>query len=138
MFYRTGDGLRCIRALRRLFKYSRQKNWPEARGLRLLRAWLSPEQRDQFDTFGYFDVSGSATGKKYRIHFGVAANVQEIGEDGAAKRGWCFVPAASLVPGDVMLAQKIALETGECAALAVANQFPATTPAIREHPHRPF
>jgi len=67
-----------------------------------------PEQCDQFDTFGHFDVSGSTTGKKYRIHFGVSANVQEIDEDGTPKRGWCFVPAASLVPGDVMLAQKIA------------------------------
>jgi hypothetical protein len=79
--------------------------------MRLLRAWLSPKQRDQFDSFWYFDVVGSATGKKYRIHFGVSANVQEIGEDGLPRRGWCFVPAACLVPGDVMLAQKIALET---------------------------
>jgi len=31
---------------------------------------LSPKQRDQFDAFWYFDVVGSATGKKYRIHFG--------------------------------------------------------------------
>ena len=38
--------------------------------MRLLRAWLSPKQRDQFDSFWYFDVVGSATGKKYRIHFG--------------------------------------------------------------------
>ena len=68
--------------------------------MRLLRAWLSPKQRDQFDAFRYFDVTGSATGQKYRIHFGVSGNVQEIGEDGA--------PAAPLVPGDVMLAQKIA------------------------------
>jgi hypothetical protein len=37
--------------------------------------------------------------------------------------GWCFVPRGQLVPGDVMLAQKIALETNETAALAVANRF---------------
>jgi hypothetical protein len=36
--------------------------------------------------------------------------------------GWCFVPKGSLVTGDVMLAQKIALETFECRALAVANR----------------
>jgi hypothetical protein len=35
-----------------------------------------------------------------------------------------FVPMGDLVPGDVMLAQKIALETNERAALAVANKFP--------------
>jgi hypothetical protein len=33
---------------------------------------------------------------------------------------WCFVPEGNLVAGDVMLAQKIALETNERAALAVA------------------
>ncbi|MBU6464606.1 MAG: hypothetical protein KGK01_06615 [Bradyrhizobium sp.] len=111
-------------ALLRFLKWTRQLDGPEARGLRLLRAWLSPKQRDQFDAFRYFDVAGSATGKKYRIHLGVSANVQEIGEDGAPNRSWCFMPAAPLVAGDVMLAQKIALETNECDALAVAHQFP--------------
>ena len=50
--------------------------------------------------------------------------MQEIGVDGAPNRSWCFMPAAPLVPGDVMLAQKIMLETNDRAALAVANQFP--------------
>jgi hypothetical protein len=36
---------------------------------------------------------------------------------------YCFIPKGDLVPGDVMLAQKIALETNELAALAVANRF---------------
>jgi hypothetical protein len=38
-------------------------------------------------------------------------------------RGWCFVPKDNLVAGDVMLAQKIALETDERGALAVARNF---------------
>ena len=42
--------------------------------------------------------------------------------------GWCFVPNRHLVPGDVMLAQKIALETNERGALAVANKFPGSLP----------
>ena len=38
---------------------------------------------------------------------------------------WCLFPHAHhLARGDVMLAQKIALETIELAALAVANRFP--------------
>ena len=37
--------------------------------------------------------------------------------------GWCFVPNTYLVADDVMLAQKIALETDERAALAVAKSF---------------
>jgi hypothetical protein len=38
--------------------------------------------------------------------------------------GWCFVPCTPLVAGDVVLAQKIALETNERGALAVAKSFP--------------
>jgi|SRR5580693_6799041 hypothetical protein len=119
---------RRTRALRSLFRSARQKDRPETRGLQLMRNWLSAEQRAQFDRFGYFDVRGSVSGKKYRIHFGVSANIQEIGDDGKAFCGWCFAPDRHLVPGDVMLAQKIALETSECTALAIANQFPPILP----------
>lgn len=35
---------------------------------------------------------------------------------------WCFGPEGYLPVGDVMLAEKIALETDEHAALAVANR----------------
>jgi hypothetical protein len=125
-------------ALHRLFRFFYEKNTPEARGRRLLRAWLTPEQRAQFDSFGYFDVTGCTSGKKYRIHFGVSANVQELGEDGNPKICWCFVPSGSLVPGDVMLTQKIALETNEQAALGVANRFPVLPVAARSRLHRGF
>jgi hypothetical protein len=53
-----------------------------------------------------------------------ATNVYEIDGDGRSTVGWCFVPTGYLVAGDVMLAQKIALETHEFRALAVANRFP--------------
>jgi hypothetical protein len=89
-----------------------------------LRHWLSTEQRAQFDAMNFFDVVGCGTGKRYRIHYGRLANVQEIGEAGDSKMGSCFVPKGYLVAGDVMLAQKIALETDELAALAVARRFP--------------
>jgi hypothetical protein len=96
----------------------------EARGIKLLREWLSPEQRAQFDARSYFDVIGSDSGKRYRIRFGSATNVHEIDSVGRSTVGWCFVPTGYLVAGDVMLAQKIALETHEFRALAVANRFP--------------
>ncbi|MGL9621617.1 hypothetical protein QRQ56_26810 [Bradyrhizobium sp. U531] len=51
------------------------------------------------------------------------SNVVEIDENGQPKIGWCFVPERPLVTGDIMLAQKIALETDEMAVLAVANKF---------------
>jgi hypothetical protein len=37
-------------------------------------------------------------------------------------RDWCFGPEGELPIGDVMLAQKIALENNEQAALGVANR----------------
>jgi hypothetical protein len=37
-----------------------------------------------------------------------------------------------------MLAQKIALETSEAEALAVAKRFPAAIPTMRGQPDRPF
>jgi hypothetical protein len=36
---------------------------------------------------------------------------------------WCFMPVGNLVAGDVMLAQKIAIERDERAAIAVAVKF---------------
>ena len=96
----------------------------EERGVNLLREWLSPEQRAQFDAKRYFDVIGCDSGKRYRIHYGETTNVHEIGDDDLPSVGWCFMPVGSLVVGDVMLAQKIALETYEYGALAVANRCP--------------
>jgi hypothetical protein len=101
----------------------------EARGIALLREWLSPEQRAQVDASRCFDVVGCDTGRRYRIRHGTATNVQEIDDAGRPVVGWCFVPSGDLVAGDVMLAQKIALETNERAALAVANRFTVQTSA---------
>jgi hypothetical protein len=39
----------------------------DVRGQELLRSWLSPEQRRQYDQRGSFEVVGSDTGKRYRI-----------------------------------------------------------------------
>ena len=98
----------------------------ELRGIKLLRDWLSAEQLIQFNRHGYFEVIGCATGKRYRIRYGSMTNVHELDDHGRAKAGWCFVPHQQLVPGDVMLAQKIALETDELSALAVAKPFRPT------------
>jgi len=97
----------------------------DARGIRLLREWLSPEQRAQFDASRCFDVVGCHTGRRYRIRHGTATNVHEIDDAGRPVMGWCFIPSGDLVAGDVMLAQKIALETNEGAALEVAKKFSA-------------
>jgi hypothetical protein len=95
----------------------------ELRGIRLLREWLSPVQLAQFDLYGYFDVVGCDSGKTYRICYRSGTNIYELDRDGRRKVGWCFVPVDTLVAGDVVLAQKIALETDEWRALAVARNF---------------
>jgi hypothetical protein len=94
-----------------------------AHGLKLLKKWLSTEQLAQYNANEYFDVTGSDSGKRYRISHGTAMNIHEIDGAGRTRVSWCFVPKGYLVAGDIMLAQKIALETDERGALAVANRF---------------
>jgi len=96
----------------------------ETRGMALLKQWLSPEQLAQYNSHRYFDVTGCHSGKRYRIRHGVSMNVYEIDAFGRPLVGRCFVPKYNLVAGDVMLAQKIALETNERGALLVAKSFP--------------
>jgi hypothetical protein len=57
-------------------------------------------------------------------------NVDELDEHGVRIAAWCFGPEGELPTYDVMLAQKIALENNEHAALEVANRgHPYETPA---------
>ncbi|MGY2988647.1 hypothetical protein ACVIHH_002188 [Bradyrhizobium sp. USDA 4518] len=100
----------------------------EARGLALLSAWLSPEQRAQFEKYKRFDVIGSESGKRYRICYGTSTNVYEMDSGDRIVLGWCFRPVGALAAGDVMLAQKIALETDERGTLLVAKPFPSSMP----------
>jgi hypothetical protein len=110
---------RVLRGLRRI--YSRGNN-REARGLRLLRRWLTAA-RAQFDAKRSFDVTGSDSGKRCRVHYGAVSNVHEIDADGCPKIRWFFAPVGYLVASDIMLAHKIAWETNESGALAVANRI---------------
>ena len=48
-------------------------------------------------------------------------NVHELDAGGAPVQQWCFAPEGRVAFGDVLLAQKIALETMETKALAIAN-----------------
>jgi hypothetical protein len=120
------EGARKVQTLRE--RYKAIKDVREARGITLLREWLSPMQRVQFDASKSFDVVGCDSGRRYRISHGRGTNVHEIDNAGRPVTGWCFVPSGYLVAGDVMLAQKIALETNERATLAVANRFPVQVP----------
>jgi hypothetical protein len=99
----------------------------EARGLELLKEWLSSEQSAQYDAKRYFEVIGCHSGKRYRISHGNSMNIHELDGAGHPCVGWCFVPKGYFVAGDVMLAQKIALETDERGALTVAHKFSVPT-----------
>jgi hypothetical protein len=121
MFEQLALAARWVGGLRE--KYRSRSNAREARGLRLLKEWLAPAQLAQYDANGFFEVTGCDSGKRYRIHHGAAMNVVELDEASRVRSGWCFIPKACLVAGDVMLAQKIALETDERATLAIAKNF---------------
>jgi hypothetical protein len=113
-----------FRVVCQFYRTARNTDTPELRGRRLLRRWLSEGQLAQFEAFKFFDVIGCHTARRYRVYYGTAANVEELDTAGRPTMRYCFVPKGDLVPGDVMLAQKIALETQELSALEVANRFP--------------
>jgi hypothetical protein len=114
---------RCARNVREWLYDPGRLNETESRGVKLLKEWLSKEQLAQYEQHKYFDVTGCHSGKRYRIRHGTGTNVYELDGAGRPRAGWCFVPKDYLVAGDVMLAQKIALETDELGALAIANNF---------------
>jgi hypothetical protein len=139
LWHGLAEGARKVRTLRE--RYKAIKDVREARGINLLREWLSPMQRGQFDASKSFDVVGCDSGRHYRILYGKVTNVHEIDDAGRPVMGWCFMPSEHLVAGDVMLAQKIALETNERAILAVANKFPVQVPRRTNpaaHPRRAY
>src|ERR1700730_10714294 len=100
----------------------------EARGIKLLREWLSPEQFAQYDARSYFEVTGCHSGTRYRISHGTSMNIHELDGAGRPHVGWCFAPKGHLVAGDVMLAQKMPLETDDAGALTVAIKLPEPSP----------
>jgi hypothetical protein len=99
----------------------RSRTDADARALALLRSWLTPDQDEQWAARGDFDVIGSDTGTRYRITPRAIMNVQQLDAAGHPMKQWCFAPVGDLATGDVLLAQKVALETMELEALALAN-----------------
>jgi hypothetical protein len=97
------------------------RNKAERKAIALLRSWLTPQQDRQWLCRGEFEVVGCETGTRYRLTSSRAMNIQQLDSGGRTVRSWCFMPAGGLVLGDMLLAQKIALETMEREALALAN-----------------
>jgi hypothetical protein len=101
---------------------TRQNRRAEEKARALLRSRLTPQQAKQWDSYKEFYVIGSHTGTRYRIRRATAMNIDELNSRGRVVTQWCFAPQGELAVGDVMLAQKIALETMEWTALASANR----------------
>ena len=93
---------------------------PSKLALQLLNEILSPDQRAQYTAYGYFEVTGGQTGKRYRIKAGSQMNVEELDASGRRVRGLCFLPRGVPI-GDIMVAQKLALELMETDALNLAR-----------------
>src|ERR1700716_2300716 len=74
----------------------------EARGLELLKEWLSPEQFAQYDANSYFEFTGCHRRKRYPIIHGTSMNIHELDSAGSPRFGWCFEPKGHFVAGDVM------------------------------------
>lgn len=93
------------------------------RAIQLLKQNLSPVQLEQYKRFGHFDVIGGDTGRHYRR--GHQMNVELLDRNGRRTCCLCFMPEGTLATGDIMLAQKIALESFEAEVFKVANKLPA-------------
>jgi hypothetical protein len=94
---------------------------PDEKAEALLKSWLSKSQLARYKKKGWFEVVGNVTGQRYRIHKGSISNVELIDAAGEKAGRICVVPRGLKTNGDTMLAQKVALETDELAALRVAN-----------------
>ena len=97
------------------------RNKAEKKAFGLLQSWLTPQQEKQWAAGCGFDVIGCHTGTRYRISYASAMNVYQFDAAGRTVAQWCFAPEGGLCIGDVLLAQKIALETMERQVLAIAN-----------------
>jgi hypothetical protein len=100
------------------------------RATALLLENLSDQQRRQYSKYRHFDVIGGESGKRYRIWHRPSMNIQELDAFGQPRWIWCFLPVG-LVIGDVLLAQKMALELFETDAIRIANRFSTQPLGVR-------
>jgi hypothetical protein len=107
-----------------------QSVFAEERAAQLLLSNLSPSQRTQYSLFRYFDVIGGDTGRRYRIRHGSLMNVEQLDGKAHLIKLLCFRPRGWLPLGDIMLAQKVALENFEKDALKVANRAAPWDPCV--------
>lgn len=89
---------------------------------RLLLAHLSPGQRIEFASHGWFTVR-APSGRRYRIGYGTMANIHVPAGPNCDEHRLCAAPPALQAPA-VMLVQKLMLETQEAEFLRIAIKHP--------------
>lgn len=101
--------------------YRLQASEAGRRAKRLLMAHLSDEQIDEYENKGYFRVT-SSEGKPYLIErWYPAGNVYAI-ENGTVLTRYCCHPRDPYPVDDILLTQKVGLETDARGFLAEANE----------------
>lgn len=120
------DKLTVLLLATHIIQYERRRRGtPEQRkAMRLLRTWLTPEQRGELQRRRYFSVTGSAGGR-YRIMpgSGVTAKLERHGarEFGHACSYCLHDELGELPKADVALAHLLLLTTDEPRFLSLAN-----------------
>ena len=105
----------------RFSKWYAERRDVDQRAHELLCANLNSAQLATFNACGRFEVIGGDTGRHYVIRNASMMNVDEMNADGECVKAWCFAPVGNLAQGDVLLAQKVALESFENEALLLAK-----------------
>jgi len=92
------------------------------KSMQLLNDNLTPTQRVQLEQKHFFDVVGSHSKQRYRIHSAFTNfNIAGLDSNGMPVRLLCFQPIGGLPQGDVLLTQKIYLENNELEVCGIAN-----------------
>lgn len=124
-----------------LIRNKGEANRPSRRARALLREHLSPVQRATYQAAGWFDVYPEGSPNRYRITNRDTYNIWVFANHGYPEARLCFYPEGRLPVGDVLVSQKLALETREDEVLNLANwdyypervqDFPGPTLAARQ------
>lgn len=111
----------------------KEAEWPrrlaeaEARAAKLLRRFLTPEQRTALEMDRAFDVR-APSGTVYRLRWGTMRNVLRLSGRGHPVEQLCLHPVGWVPTGDVLLTQKLLLERQEAEFLRQANRSALSVP----------
>lgn len=86
----------------------------EARSLAWLESFMTPKQRAEWDAEDCFTCYGNVTGWRYRIYPLRQFNIEQRTREGYVVAKFCAITDGVIVPlGDMLLAQKLAIESNE-------------------------